>query len=98
MNGVVFTTPGTNSDARSLRRHRIQLFASWRETPDSPPGTGHSGSRIRFAPILSPFCRHSAHMIVRFAQNSLLDRHHTPLSYRKNLRTTMNFVLDSIRA
>jgi hypothetical protein len=39
-----------------------------------------------------------AHMIVRFAQNSLLDRQHTPLSYRKNLRTTLNFVLDSIRA
>jgi len=39
-----------------------------------------------------------AHIIVSFAQNSLLDRHHTPLSYRKNLRKTLNFILDSIRA
>jgi AcrR family transcriptional regulator len=39
-----------------------------------------------------------AHIIVGFAQNSLLDRHHTPLSYRKNLRKTLNFILDSIRA
>jgi len=39
-----------------------------------------------------------AHIIVSFAQNSLLDRHHTPSSYRKNLRKTVNFVLDSIRA
>jgi aryl-alcohol dehydrogenase-like predicted oxidoreductase len=27
MNGVVFTTPRTNSNARSQRRHCIQLFA-----------------------------------------------------------------------
>src|SRR6266436_4697863 len=33
-----------------------------------------------------------------FLQNPLLDRHHTPSSYRKNLRKTVNFVLDSIRA
>ena len=39
-----------------------------------------------------------AHIIVSFAQNSLLDRHHTPSSYRKNLRKTVNFVLDSLRA
>jgi AcrR family transcriptional regulator len=39
-----------------------------------------------------------AHIIVSFAQNSLLDRRHTPSSYRKNLRKTLNFVLDSIRA
>jgi len=39
-----------------------------------------------------------AHIIVSFAQNSLLDRHHTPLSYRKSLHKTLNFVLDSIRA
>jgi hypothetical protein len=39
-----------------------------------------------------------AHIIVSFAQNSLLDRRHTPSSYRKNLRKTVNFVLDSIRA
>jgi AcrR family transcriptional regulator len=40
----------------------------------------------------------TAHIIVSFAQNSLLDRRHTPLSYRKSLRKTLNFVLDSIRA
>ncbi len=39
-----------------------------------------------------------ARIIVSFAQNSLLDRHHTALSYRKSLRKTLNFVLDSIRA
>jgi hypothetical protein len=39
-----------------------------------------------------------AHIIVSFAQNSLIDRHHTPLSYRKSLRKTLNFILDSIRA
>ena len=39
-----------------------------------------------------------AHIIVSFAQNSLLDQRHTPFSYRKNLRKTLNFVLDSIRA
>ncbi|HSZ01256.1 MAG TPA: TetR/AcrR family transcriptional regulator [Terriglobales bacterium] len=39
-----------------------------------------------------------AHIIVSFAQNSLLDWRHTPSSYRKNLRKTVNFVLDSIRA
>jgi AcrR family transcriptional regulator len=39
-----------------------------------------------------------ARIIVSFAQNSLLDRHHTPLSYRKNLRKTVKFILDSIRA
>jgi hypothetical protein len=37
-----------------------------------------------------------AHIIVSFAQNSLLDQRHTPLSYRKNLRKTLNFILDSI--
>jgi len=39
-----------------------------------------------------------AHIIVSFAQNSLLDQRHTPLSYRRNLRKTLNFILDSIRA
>jgi AcrR family transcriptional regulator len=39
-----------------------------------------------------------AHIIVSFAQNSLLDQRHTALSYRKNLRKTLNFILDSIRA
>ena len=39
-----------------------------------------------------------AHIIVSFAQNSLLDQHHTPLSYKKTLRKTLNFILDSIRA
>jgi AcrR family transcriptional regulator len=39
-----------------------------------------------------------ARIIVSFAQNSLLDRHHTPLSYRKNLRKTVKFILDSVRA
>jgi AcrR family transcriptional regulator len=39
-----------------------------------------------------------ARIIVSFAQNSLLDPHHTPLSYRKSLRKTLNFILDSIRA
>ena len=39
-----------------------------------------------------------AHIIVDFAQNSLLDRRHTPLSYRKSLRKTVNFILESIRA
>src|SRR5258707_13499400 len=39
-----------------------------------------------------------ARIIVSFAQNSLLDRHHTPPSYRKSLRKTLNFILDSIRA
>ena len=39
-----------------------------------------------------------AHIIVSFAQNSLLDRHHTPASYRESLRKTLNFILDSIRA
>ena len=38
-----------------------------------------------------------AHIFVSFAQNSLLDRHHTPPSYRKSLRKTLNFILDSIR-
>jgi AcrR family transcriptional regulator len=37
-----------------------------------------------------------AHIIVSFAQNSLLDRRHTALSYRKNLRKTVKFILDSI--
>lgn len=39
-----------------------------------------------------------AHIIVSFAQNSLLDRRHTPLSYRKSLRKTLDFILDSIRS
>src|SRR6267378_4104016 len=39
-----------------------------------------------------------ARIVVGFAQNSLLDRHHTPPSYRKSLRKTLNFILDSIRA
>ena len=39
-----------------------------------------------------------AHIIVSFAQNSLLDQHHTPLSYKTTLRKTLNFILDSIRA
>jgi hypothetical protein len=39
-----------------------------------------------------------AHIIVSFAQNSLLDQHHTPLSYKKSLRKTLNFILNSIRA
>jgi AcrR family transcriptional regulator len=39
-----------------------------------------------------------ARIIVSFAQNSLLDRHHTPPSYRKSVRKTLNFILDSIRA
>ena len=39
-----------------------------------------------------------ARILVSFAQNSLLDRRHTPLSYRKSLRKTLNFILDSIRA
>jgi AcrR family transcriptional regulator len=39
-----------------------------------------------------------AHIIVSFAQSSLLDRRHTPLSYRKSLHKTLNFILDSIRA
>ncbi|HSZ00142.1 MAG TPA: TetR/AcrR family transcriptional regulator [Terriglobales bacterium] len=39
-----------------------------------------------------------AHIIVSFAQNSLIDRHHTPLSYRKSLCKTLNFILASIRA
>src|SRR5437879_7672052 len=39
-----------------------------------------------------------ARIIVTFAQNSLLDPHHTPLSYRKRLRKTLNFTLDSIQA
>jgi len=39
-----------------------------------------------------------ARIIVSFAQNSLLDPHHTPLSYRKSLRKTLDFILDSIRA
>ena len=39
-----------------------------------------------------------AHIIVSFAQNSLLDQRQTPLSYRKNLRKTLNFILDSICA
>ena len=38
-----------------------------------------------------------ARIIVSFAQNSLLDHHHTPHSYKKSLRKTMNFILDSIR-
>jgi AcrR family transcriptional regulator len=38
-----------------------------------------------------------AHIIVGFAQNLLLDRRHTPFSYRKSLRKTLNFVLDSIK-
>src|SRR6202795_1443171 len=32
-----------------------------RETPDRPPATGHSERRIRFAAILSPLRRDSAH-------------------------------------
>jgi AcrR family transcriptional regulator len=39
-----------------------------------------------------------AHIIVSFAQSSLLDRHHTPTSYRESLRKTLNFILNSIRA
>jgi hypothetical protein len=39
-----------------------------------------------------------ARIIIGFAQNSLLDRHHTPASYRESLRKTLNFILDSIRA
>lgn len=39
-----------------------------------------------------------AHIIVSFAQNSLLDRHHTPASYRESLRKTLTFILKSIRA
>jgi AcrR family transcriptional regulator len=39
-----------------------------------------------------------ARIIVSFAQNSLLDRRHTPRSYRKSLRNTVNFILESIRA
>jgi AcrR family transcriptional regulator len=39
-----------------------------------------------------------ARIIVSFAQNSLLNPHHTPLSYRNSLRKTLNFILDSIRA
>jgi AcrR family transcriptional regulator len=38
-----------------------------------------------------------AGIIISFAQNGLLDRRHTPISYRENLRNTLNFVLDSIR-
>jgi AcrR family transcriptional regulator len=38
-----------------------------------------------------------AGIIISFAQNGLLDRRHTPVSYRENLRKTLNFVLDSIR-
>ena len=38
-----------------------------------------------------------AHIIVSFAQNSLLDRRHTPRSYRNRLRKTLNFILGSIR-
>jgi AcrR family transcriptional regulator len=38
-----------------------------------------------------------ARVIISFAQNGLLDRRHTPISYRENLRKTLNFVLDSIR-
>jgi AcrR family transcriptional regulator len=38
-----------------------------------------------------------AHIIVTFAQNSLLDRQHTPLSYRKSLHKMLNFILDSIQ-
>jgi AcrR family transcriptional regulator len=37
-----------------------------------------------------------ARIIVRFAQNSLLDRDHTPVSYRRSLRKTVSFILDSI--
>jgi AcrR family transcriptional regulator len=37
-----------------------------------------------------------ARIIVSFAQNSLLDRRHTPFSYRKNLRKTVQFILDLI--
>src|SRR5260370_41351884 len=36
-----------------------------------------------------------ARLIISFAQNSLLDRHHTPPSSRKRLRKTLNFILDS---
>jgi AcrR family transcriptional regulator len=45
----------------------------------------------------SASCAEVAHVIVTFAQNSLLDRRHTPASYRKHLRKTLNFILDSIR-
>jgi AcrR family transcriptional regulator len=38
-----------------------------------------------------------AGIIISFAQNGLLDRRHTPISYRENLRKTLNFVLDSIQ-
>ncbi len=37
-----------------------------------------------------------ARIIVSVAQNSLLDRRHTPLSYRKKLRKTVKFILDLI--
>jgi AcrR family transcriptional regulator len=43
-------------------------------------------------------CADVAHIIVTFAQNSLLDRRHTPASYREHLRKALNFILDSIRA
>lgn len=46
----------------------------------------------------SPRSAEIAHIIVSFAQNALLDQRHTPLSYRRNLRKTLNFILDSIRA
>jgi hypothetical protein len=59
--------------------------------------TRHSGRRIRFAPILGQ-PPDVARIIIGFAQNSLLDRHHTPASYRESLRKTLNFILDSIRA
>jgi hypothetical protein len=39
-----------------------------------------------------------ARVIVTFARNSVLDRHHIPMSYRKSLRKILNFILDSNRA
>ena len=38
-----------------------------------------------------------AGIIIAFAQNGLLDRRHTPTSYREGLRKTLNFIMDSIR-
>jgi hypothetical protein len=38
-----------------------------------------------------------ARIIISFAQNGLLDRRHTPISYREGLRKTLSFVMDSIR-
>jgi AcrR family transcriptional regulator len=38
-----------------------------------------------------------ARIIIAFAQNGLLDRRHTPISYREGLRKTLSFIMDSIR-